>query len=221
MKDIETRMISSEIRMIEEDNQAPKVTGYAALFNSESEVLFQRGKGKFIERIAPNAFSWQDVRALFNHDSNTILARARGNQKDTLRLTQDNTGLRYEFELDMSNPNAQALHSALKRGDVDQSSFAFSISKEGDKWETRDDGTQIRTILKATVSDVSPVTYPAYSNTTVSVRSYDAWQEEEEKRQAEAVEVEEKQESDAKDLELMQEQLEAEAKIEGIELEKE
>jgi len=223
-ENIERRLIdNAELRLDEQEGKTPTVAGYAALFNTDSKVLFQRGKGTFIERIEPNAFSWQDVRALVNHDSNQILARARGAESDTMQLTQDARGLHYSFELDMSNPNAQALHSALKRKDIDQSSFAFIVPKGGDTWGSDDEGRQVRTIHQATCLDCSPVVYPAYQETTVDLRSYDAWvegQKEAENTEADSTAL---KAEDAAALQVRiqhdqtkQEQIEAEAKFYGF-----
>src|SRR5690606_8513455 len=69
---------------------------------------------------------------------------------------------------------AQDALVTMERGDVDQMSFAFTVRADGERWEQRSDGTIIRTLLAggcAQLYDVSPVTYPAYPQTTVSVRS--------------------------------------------------
>ena len=115
-----------------------------------------------------------DVRALFNHESSAILARSKGG-KGSLAIGIDATGLWYEFEA----PDTQVgrdLMTSLKRGDVDQSSFSFTVSQDGQEWtETKDgDGPTVftRTINKVSrLYDVSPVTYPAYPDATVALRS--------------------------------------------------
>ena len=73
--------------------------------------------------------------------------------------------------------------TSLKRGDVDQSSFSFTVGKDGQEWtETRDgDGPTIftRTIKKVSrLYDVSPVTYPAYPDATVALRSLEEFRKE-------------------------------------------
>ena len=160
---VEKRLFSIEYR---DSGNGRTVAGYAALFNSESEDL-----GGFYERIAPGAFDGclvDDVRCLFNHDPNQLLARTKSG---TMRISADERGLRYEFDL----PNTSLgrdLGELLARGDVSQSSFAFTIPDGGDVWEKRDDGRAIRTITRvARLYDVSPVTYPAYPDTEVALRS--------------------------------------------------
>jgi len=91
----------------------------------------------------------------------------------------DDVGLRYEFEA----PDTQAgrdLVENIRLGNVDQSSFAFTVTKEGQRWEKNEEGTFIkRTITKvARLFDVSPVTYPAYPDASVALRSLSEFRQE-------------------------------------------
>lgn len=158
------------------------VTGYAAVFNKESEDM-----GWFTEMrelIMPGAFDdadMSDVRALFNHDPNLLLART---SSGTLDLSLDKNGLKYTFEI----PDTQAgrdLRELLKRGDISQSSFGFTIAKQSWDEEKDERGETIRVTRKiekvARLYDVSPVTYPAYPDASVALRSLKEWKEENEK----------------------------------------
>lgn len=159
------------------DNARPMVRGYAAVFGKSSDNLGGPYYQVF-EIIEPGAFDdvlKDDVRALFNHDANLILARSK-NGTGTLTLGVDQTGLFYEFE----SPDTTAgrdLQVSLARGDVDQSSFAFSITQDGQKWqEVTEAGVTVatRTIKKVSrLYDVSPVTYPAYPDASAALRSLD------------------------------------------------
>tara|TARA_R110002050_G_scaffold160718_1_gene290106 strand:+ start:4953 stop:5858 length:906 start_codon:yes stop_codon:yes gene_type:complete len=133
------------------------VIGHAAVFNSLSEDL-----GGFREKIQPGAFDdvlKDDTRAYFNHDPNLILGRT---EAGTLRLSVDETGLRYE--LDVPDTTAgRDLKENMRLGNITQSSFAFTIGKDGDAWERAENGADIRTIKKVKrLYDVSPVSLPAY-----------------------------------------------------------
>jgi uncharacterized protein len=161
----ERRFLNVELRA---GKDSRTVEGYAAVFNSDSENL-----GWFIERIAPGAFDDvldNDAVALFNHDPNLILARNKVNMK----LSVDERGLKYSFDA----PNTTAgndLIENLRIGNVRTSSFAFSVEKES--WTYSEDRSKpdIRTIEKVDrLYDVSPVTYPAYPDTSVAQRSFDA-----------------------------------------------
>ena len=173
-KNIEKRVFEIRMDDVKSDDDNPietrLVSGYAAVFDKYSEDL-----GGFKERIERGAFAeaikTSDVRALFNHDANYILAR---NTSGTLRLMEDENGLQYEFDM----PNTQFgndLMEMIKRGDVNQSSFGFTV--EDDSWN-EENGVVIRTIKKVKrLYDVSPVTYPAYPDASVAVRSLNEMKE--------------------------------------------
>jgi HK97 family phage prohead protease len=178
----ETRFVSNkiELRAATEGEDSKTVRGYAAVYNRESENLGSSNY-QFYEIISPGAFDDvlnDDVRALFNHESSAILARSK-NGEGSLKIGVDSVGLWYEFEA----PDTQVgrdLVTSLKRGDVDQSSFSFTVEKDGEKWESNQSGdgpvVYKRTINKvARLYDVSPVTYPAYPDATVALRSLEAF----------------------------------------------
>lgn len=144
------------------------VEGYALLFDVESTDL-----GGFTEVIARGSLDGvlekSDVLAVLNHNPNRgVLARFRKGG-GSLALAVDQKGLKYSFEA----PNTEVgneLIEALKRGDIDASSFCFTT--EIDKWEERKDNTWLRTVEKIKhLYDVSPVYNEAYKGTTVALRS--------------------------------------------------
>jgi uncharacterized protein len=145
---------------------ADAVVGYAAKFNVRSEPL-----GDFVETILPGAFDdvlGDDVVALFNHDPNQVLARSSAG---SLRLSVDEVGLRYEFDL-ADDDCSELVAKYINDGRVKQSSFAFTVAPGGDRWERQADGSVLRTIAKFNrLYDVSPVTYPAYPDATVKLRT--------------------------------------------------
>lgn len=170
MQNVERRFIpATEIRA-ETEGETRRIVGYAALFNTRSQDL-----GGFTEIIAPGAFrkalEKSDIRSLFNHDPNLVLGRTKAG---TLRVTEDERGLRIENDLPDTQV-ARDLEENMRVGNVDQMSFAFRVLKEGQKWEHRD-GVLFRTITEVDeLYDVSPVTYPAYADTTVALRSMESW----------------------------------------------
>lgn len=160
-----------------EEKESRTVEGYAAVFNEETDMYFWK------ERIAPGAFSdalQDDVRALFNHDPNFILARSN----NTLELWEDEKGLGYRFEAPNTTAGNDLLEN-LRNGNITQSSFGFTI--ESYEWEEREDEDEVITITKVgRLFDVSPVTFPAYEATEVTARSIDQVREEiKQKREAE------------------------------------
>jgi len=189
----EKRTFNIESRIDTNDAGINVVVGHASVYNSRSENL-----GGFYEYISKNAFTPElieksDVRALINHDQNLILARSKAG---TLKLENDDKGLRYEFEMPDTS-YGRDLAVSMKRGDISQSSFAFSISDGGDEWSTDDEGNNIRTINKIErLYDISPVSYPAYSQAesdlVVAQRGLKDYKETLEKKNVKEEEVKEK-----------------------------
>jgi HK97 family phage prohead protease len=155
---MEKRIFNIENKFETREDGQEVVVGYGSIFNSRSENL-----GGFFEYISPTAISEEtieksDVRALINHDPNLVLARSTAGN---LSLSVDEKGLRYEFEIPETS-YGKDLSINMKNGNINQSSFAFTVGS--DEWSTDEDGYDIRTITSIDkLYDVSPVTYPAYS----------------------------------------------------------
>lgn len=157
---MEKRLFNIENRFETKEDGQEVVVGYGSIFNSRSENL-----GGFYEYISPAAISEEtiaksDVRALINHDQNLILARST---TGTLNLTVDEKGLKYEFDIPETS-YGKDLAINMQNGNLNQSSFAFTVASNGDEWSTDEDGNDIRTITSIDrLYDVAVVTYPAYS----------------------------------------------------------
>lgn len=168
--DIERRIQCKEVR-VEGSGDKPVIRGYAAVFNTLSEDL-----GGFREQLATGAFAdalTNDVRALINHDPNLVLGR---NQAGTLKLSEDGQGLVVEI----TPPDTQAARDlvvSMQRGDVNQMSFAFTVSREDQVWSRDGTGPWLRLIKRVSrLFDVSVVTYPAYPQTSAAVRELEGLQ---------------------------------------------
>lgn len=166
----ERRVLTQPVELRKAEGAAPTLRGYAAVFNTETVIA-----GLFRERISPGAFAdaiqGDDVRALFNHNPDYVLGR---NTAGTLALEEDERGLGYEI-VPPDTQVARDLMVSVSRGDVNQSSFGFSVQgpddEEWDFSETERGLLPLRTIKRAKLYDVSPVTYPAYEETTAEARS--------------------------------------------------
>jgi uncharacterized protein len=171
------RYISNlEIRAI--DPATPNevyIKGYAALFNSMT-LLMSYGDCDYYEVILPGAFDnvlTNDVRCLFDHESEYVLGRGNNTRGayesglQTLKYGVDEKGLYYECRLDLTINTHNDLYKLMQRGDITQSSFGFIIGDS--KWtEETINGKETCTREIISVSqlfDVSPVTYPAYEDT--------------------------------------------------------
>jgi HK97 family phage prohead protease len=158
--------VDFELRVEATESDGMRFTGYAAVFNSDSEPL------PFIERIMPGAFkrslkARNEVKLFKNHNMDEVLASTRSK---TLRLSEDSKGLLAEATLPDTTAGRD-LAVLMKRGDVHAMSFGFSVPSKGDRWS--DDG-MTRELKEIRLHEVSIVTgFPAYEATTASVRSLD------------------------------------------------
>lgn len=160
----EKRVFTTQVRAAATEDGMVRMSGYAATFDQEADGL------PFREVIKRGAFAasldrGDDVFLLVNHDTDQLpLARRSAG---TLSLVEDETGLLVDAVLDPANPRAAELASALERGDVDKMSFAFRVAADGSA--KREDG--VRELRALDLFEVSVVTWPAYSSTTVGLRS--------------------------------------------------
>jgi len=145
---------------VREENGERVIEGYAAKYDNETNI------GPFKESISRGAFDNvldNDVRALINHDPSLVLGRT---SSGTLELTSDDIGLKYRVKLG-NQQYATDLYESIKRGDISQSSFAFTIKEQS--WSEDRSSRKVEEV--AQLLDVSPVTYPAYKEATVVARA--------------------------------------------------
>lgn len=167
---MERRTITlKELRVVDsvsEPGVEPAIEGYASVFDSWSEEL--GGNSPFREKVVKGAFEEtiqiDDIRALFNHDPNYVLGR---NKAGTLTLEEDEKGLKVRI-VPPDTTWAKDLLVSIKRGDITQMSFGFTVIL--DRW-SYEDNIDVRELLKVKLFDVSPVTFPAYSQTECGIRS--------------------------------------------------
>lgn len=168
----ETRERRIAIGTLEErssDDGRISMRGYAYRFNELSQDL-----GGFRERIVPGAgapsLRQNDVYATFNHNSSALLGRT---SSGTLRVGEDREGGFYEIDLPDTTVGRDVAE-LLKRGDLKGSSFTFRVMDGGQRRADDDDtesGLPIREITAMDVSELGPVTNPAYLTTQASLRS--------------------------------------------------
>jgi HK97 family phage prohead protease len=152
----ERRALAAEMRA-----KGRRLEGYAAVFGSETRIA------DFVESIAPGAFAASlaeraDILGLVDHDPSRVLARTRSG---TLRLAEDSRGLHFDLDL----PNTTAANDVLalaERGDLGGASFAFSVRKDGERWNG--DKRELRSLHLHEISVVSA--WPAYPETIVQAR---------------------------------------------------
>lgn len=148
------------------------IEGYALKFDTWSENL-----GGFKETITRKALEntdFSDVRALFNHNADHVLARSSAG---TLHLDVDDIGLKFRFQVPETTYGKDLLEN-IRNGNVSQCSFGFQIAKDGDAIEYDNEDKIYKRQLNdiERIVDISAVTYPAYQDTEVgpALRSIDA-----------------------------------------------
>lgn len=161
----EVRALDAKIEVRAATNGAgtPMATGYAMLFNNDTDI-----GGYWTERFAPGAFTNSlakiDVVSLHGHMRDRPLGRA---SRDTLRLTEDSKGLKFENDLPDTS-DGRDLAVQLERGDIEGMSIGFVTRKQ--EWDETIDPPQ-RTIIEADLHEITYTAFPAYPDTSVGLRS--------------------------------------------------
>ncbi|AMQ66948.1 capsid maturation protease [Mycobacterium phage Cracklewink] len=166
-----------ELRAADDNADEVELTGYASTFEPY-EMYGGPERGGWIEQIDRKAFAKTlrespDLMLLINHEG-MPLARTKSG---TLKLSVDSHGLKVSAKLDRSDPDVQRLEAKMRRGDMDEMSFAFRVKAQ--KWEATDDFPEdlyaLRTILEVSLhkGDVSVVNYGANPTTHAEVKGLD------------------------------------------------
>jgi len=186
----ETRQCENKLTVEKrEDGHAGVISGYAIVYNKDSEDL------GFIESIkqgaARNALKKEGIPALIDHDPSKIVGRSGKN----LTLKEDKTGVFIELKRPrMRSDRFEQLASDIENGFIDKQSFAFTVGPDGAKWD--DDFSRREVVEIEELFDISLVTYPAYTDTSASIRSQDVTAALKERDEAKAA-AEEKDKADA------------------------
>ncbi|MFJ7831793.1 HK97 family phage prohead protease [Peribacillus sp. NPDC097284] len=168
----EKRELPQSTIEIREDGEGQRtITGYAVKWEMKSHPMgwFQRFQEQFKKGAFAESLTKEDQRALWSHDTSQVLGRTKNG---TLRLYEDDIGLRFELDLPNTTLGNDA-YETIKRGDVDGVSFGFRMRKE--EWDESDPDNVTRTVTQADLFEISPVGFPAYPDSQVSARSDDPY----------------------------------------------
>lgn len=163
----EHRTMKMGTMAIREEGGKRYLEGHFAVFNQPYEVL-----PGWIETIAPGAFSkalasGKDIKVLWNHNPDIVMGSTAAH---TASLWEDETGLPGRVEINELDQAAKDAYARVDRGDVTGCSFGFEISRMEESWD--DDGTYRTRILEVDpLYEVSPCTFPAYTQTSISARA--------------------------------------------------
>lgn len=170
---METRAAMGKMTIREADDGKRTLTGYAVKWEKKSHVLgyFRQFREQFKKGAFADSLVNDDQRFLWSHDPSKVLGRTKNG---TLRLVEDDIGLRFELDLPDTTLGEDA-YKSIKRGDVDGVSFGFKMIDHD--LDESDDDIPLRTIAKAKLYEVSAVAFPAYPDTEISARGYDPFKE--------------------------------------------
>lgn len=163
---VEVRLRPIERRTADDGSGLLAIQGYATVYDVSYPVLGGKESGwgwdeTVVSGAADKSIAERDdVRLLENHEG-SALARTKSG---TLQLTSDATGLLVEADLDLEDPQVRSLAVKMRRGDMDEMSFAFQATRQ--EWNESYDE---RFITEIRLFDVSVVTYPANSATSVEI----------------------------------------------------
>lgn len=165
----EIRSFNFEVRAEQDEEHGHFLTGRPIVFGERTDLGWY---DEIIERGALDTTDLKDVRFLVNHNVDMIpLARSRNNtDNSTMQMSVDNDGMVIRVDLDTeNNADARSLYSAVGRGDISGMSFMFNVG--ADAWDDVDSDHPTRRIrLISRVFEVSAVTFPAYSATSIQTR---------------------------------------------------
>lgn len=155
-----------------EENGRRYIEGYFSVFNQPYEVF-----PGWIEEIAPGAFSRtlrenKDVKVLWNHNSDIVLGSTINR---TAALREDDVGLFGSNEINEEDQEAKNGYARIARGDVRGCSFGFDIRGVEERWD--DEGNYRTRITDVDLYEVSPCTFPAYAQTSISARAKEELEE--------------------------------------------
>lgn len=164
---MERRVLKMRDPQVRQRENGRYLEGYFAVFDREYQVW-----SDWIETIAPGAFanclaSGNDIKALWNHNPDIVLGSTAAN---TATLREDDVGLFGSILLNEQDQEAVNVYARVARGDVDGCSIGFDIVRQEESWQ----GDVYRTrLLEICLSEVSPCTFPAYTDTSITARAKD------------------------------------------------
>lgn len=154
------------------EGKPPGLTGYGYKWGDEAEFA----GGVIVERIKRGAFAAtlkrDDCKLMVGHDHRALpLARK---ETGTFRVSEDDTGLRFEADLDPDDPEAVSVMRKVAAGLADKMSVGFTMRRGGVERRIEPKGKGEPTVYEieriGELMEISIVTWPAYNRTEVSAR---------------------------------------------------
>ena len=162
---------------VQETETGNRFVGYSSVFNRRA-AIGNPLKWGFYEQIADGAYTKTlaegDQRFLLDHNPFYVVSRRSAG---TLTQVPDATGLLVSSHLDSALSYVNDLKANIRNGNLTGMSIGFSVPEGKDEWttetmQTRDGAVEVelRTIREMKLIENSAVTFPAYEDTTASLR---------------------------------------------------
>src|ERR1700693_4296511 len=121
----ETRVFPAAGLEVRESNGSLGLSGWASVTNRAYDM------GVFKETIRAGAFTktlseGPDVQLLMNHEGLPLARTVSG----TLRLVEDDRGLKVDADLNPDDPDVQRLMPKVQRGDISAMSFGLRVTRQ-------------------------------------------------------------------------------------------
>jgi phage head maturation protease len=171
--------VQVETRNLEDGTTAEYISGRGIVFNSWSKPLTMELKSgqriQFVERIEKRAIDGVDLSQVESMVDHKILLGKRS--KGTMEIDITDQSVNYSVKIPNTTVGNDAKEN-IRNGNLEGSSFQFGLASGGDSWDKSVTPYQ-RTISKFSfVSEMGPVSRPAYGDTTAALRSLEDFEKE-------------------------------------------
>jgi HK97 family phage prohead protease len=165
-KGLLTRAVTFETRAADDDGFT--LEGYAAVFDTPTRI--DSWEGRFDEQIARGAFkkTLSERQPVVQWDHGHDAATGSVPIAAIEEIREDDHGLFVRARM-FDNARVEPIRQAIAGGAIDGMSFRFRVTRE--EWDEKRDEAPMRTIKELDLFELGPVAFPAYTATSVGVRS--------------------------------------------------
>lgn len=165
-KGLLTRAVTFETRAADDDGFT--LEGYAAVFDTPTRI--DSWEGRFDEQIARGAFrkTLSERQPVVQWDHGHDAATGSVPIAAIEEIREDDHGLFVRARM-FDNARVEPIRQAIAGGAIDGMSFRFRVIR--DEWDEKRDEAPMRTIKELDLFELGPVAFPAYTATSVGVRS--------------------------------------------------
>jgi HK97 family phage prohead protease len=172
MPELERRFLERAVRA--DGASGRRMSGYAIVYDSPANLFDDLDEVCRFPMCARALRENQDIRCLRDHNPSQIIGRSTiSSGPGRLQVTENTAGLFFICDV-VNTDEGDTTLELVRAGLLTGCSFSFRVIK--DRWTTTRDpvtgkSRDLRELLDVDLFDISPVTYPTYTATTVSADS--------------------------------------------------